>query len=65
MNLWLQVTSDKYELPLAVADSAEQLASLIGVKTNNIFSAISNAKRGGYRCQYVKVELEEEITSWR
>lgn len=62
MTLWLKVTADKYEFPLAIGDTAGQLALMTGVSTNAIHSAISNAKRGGYRCQYVKVEIEEDDT---
>ena len=60
MNIWLLVTADELELPVAVADTAGQLADMIGVRVNNIYSAISNAARFGYRCQYVKVEIEED-----
>ena len=40
--LWLAVTADKYELPIAVADSAKELAAMCGVSTSTI---ISSAKR--------------------
>lgn len=60
MILWLKVTDDKYEFPLAIAETAGQLALMTGVRTNNIHSAISNAKKYGYRSQYVKVEIEED-----
>ena len=60
ITLWMKVTLDKYELPVAVADTSGQLAHMIGVAPNNIHSAISNARKGGYRCQDVKVEIEED-----
>ena len=60
ITLWMKVTLDKYELPVAVADTSGQLAQMIGVTPNNIHSAISNARKDGYRCQYVKVEIEED-----
>lgn len=31
MFLWLMITTDKYELPLIVADSPKELAKLAGV----------------------------------
>lgn len=34
--LWLAVTPDKYELPLAVADSARELARMFGLSHNTI-----------------------------
>ena len=40
----MMVTQDKYELPLAVADSVEELARITGAKTNNIYSALSHQK---------------------
>ena len=59
MNIWLKVTNDKYELPVAVADSASELAQLLGIKKNNIFSAISHAQKQGYKCQYRKVVIKD------
>lgn len=62
MTIWLQVTLDKYEFPVAVADTAEQLANLVGCSQNNIYSCVSHAKRYGYRSRFVKVEIEEDDT---
>ena len=28
---WIRVTKDKYELPIAVGDTSEELAKLVGV----------------------------------
>lgn len=33
--LYLLVTKDKYQLPLAVADTAEELAQIVGVSAPN------------------------------
>lgn len=50
--LWLKISADKYQLPEAVADTAAELARMLGVGK----SAISQNKR-----RYIKVpELEEE-----
>lgn len=43
--LYLWVTSDKYELPLAVADSMEELARMAGVTVGTVTSSISRRKR--------------------
>lgn len=59
MNLWLYVTKDEYELPIIVADSAGQLALRLGIPRNNIFTAINQARKKGYRCRYIKVEVDE------
>lgn len=58
--LWMAVSRDKYELPLAVADSIEELAELCGVKVTSIRSYICHAKKYGTRCKYVVVEVEDE-----
>ena len=59
MTLWMEVTMDEYELPVAVASSAEELARKNGKTRHNIYSAIYKAKVRGYRSKYVKVEVEE------
>lgn len=59
-SLYLLVSSDKYELPLAVADSIRELSALIGVREDAIRSAMSKARKRGNRCRYVKVVIEEE-----
>lgn len=54
---WLAVTADKYELPIAVADTAGELAQLMGTTENNIRSAIAknkNGKKNGYKFIRVK-----------
>ena len=33
--LWMEVSKDEYELPLAVADSALELAKVLGLKDEN------------------------------
>lgn len=50
--LWLLVTKDKYELPLAVADTAKELAIMTGTTKNNIVSQIS---RGSKKSMYRRV----------
>ena len=60
MNIWLKVTNDKYELPVAVADSAEELAKLCGVKVNNIHSSRSHAKARGQQTWYRLVKVDDK-----
>lgn len=57
MKLYLKVTTDEYELPIAVADSAYELAEMVGTKQSVIYSSISH-KRGSYR----RVEVEDDET---
>lgn len=58
-KLWLLVTSDEYELPLAVADSAGQLARLLKVKPQTIRKQVCNARRRGINSHYKVIEIEE------
>lgn len=61
MKIYMEVSRDKYSLPLAVADSAKELAELRGVKRNNIESIISNTKKNGWNNpKYIVVEVDEE-----
>jgi hypothetical protein len=54
------VTDDKFELPLAVADSAPELAEMVGRNVNTIYSGISHEKHGRIkRSIYKKVEVKE------
>lgn len=55
--LWMKVSNDKYELPVAVADTAAELANILGVKKNAIYSSISHFERGDSKnCSYVRVK---------
>ena len=60
MTLYIKVTNDELELPEAVADSAAELARMVGCSVNCIYSTISHVKRGKIkRGQYMKVEIDE------
>jgi len=60
--VFMEVTPDKYELPVAVADSAYELAALRGVCVTNIFHAVNRS--GNYRqakkSKYIKVWVEDD-----
>ena len=58
MKLYMLVTKDKYELPLCVADSLDELAEMVHSTKNSIASAISHAKQKDKWCKYVKVEID-------
>lgn len=60
MTLWMKVTLDEYELPLAVATSSRELARCVGVSSSTVASVVSNAKKRGGRCCYVKVEVDDD-----
>ncbi len=58
--VYMKITTDRYELPLAVADTGAELAKICGTSENNVYNAIRKAKLMGHRCQYVRVEVEAE-----
>lgn len=59
--VWMKVTNDKYELPVAIADSSEELAKMVGVKTgNNIRRTMCMYKKLGKRPLYVKVLIDDD-----
>ena len=61
MALYMMVTKDKYELPLAVAGSAGELSRMTGVSAMQIYSQVSKYKHGRVkRSKFVKVEDYEE-----
>lgn len=56
--LWMQITKDKYELPIAVADSAGQLAQITGENKSNIKTQAMRAMQGS-STSFIRIELEE------
>ena len=63
MKLYLEVTRDKYELPLVVTDSPSKLAKICGVRPNTVCSSCSLHQSGIYkRTRFVSVEVDDEET---
>ena len=60
MTIWLKVTMDKYELPIAVADSAKELAAITGASINTIKSSHCRYAKHGCKSPYRKVKVEED-----
>lgn len=65
MTLYLLVTADKYELPLAVCDSAGEVAELLGRVRGDIYTTIarklvSRETFNGHQFRIIKVEIDEE-----
>ena len=57
--IWIKTTNDDYEFIVAMGDTAEKLARECGTTERTIYSAISHAKKHGYKCAYKRVVLEE------
>lgn len=55
MKIYMEVTRDKYEFLVAVANNVEELARIVGVKKSTIKSDISH-KRG----RFIRIEVENE-----
>ena len=59
--VWMKVTKDKYELPLVVADSCKELASMCDVAISTIVVSVKRCRDNPqYTSQYVKVEISED-----
>lgn len=54
MKLYMRTTMDEYELPVAVAESARELARMIGTSPDVVYSCV-NKRRGWY-----KIEVPDE-----
>lgn len=62
--IYMKVTSDEYEFPIAIADTAEGLARQCNVNVNTIYSYISHYNHGRIKHPtYIRCEYEEgELT---
>lgn len=60
--VWMKVSDDEYELPVAVADSLAALARLCGVTEASIYSSMSKARHGIRKTLYRKVQIDLDDT---
>ena len=58
-KIWIKTTTDEYEFIGAMGDTARELAEELGTTERTIYSAISHAKKHGYKTAYKKVVIEE------
>lgn len=58
-KVYMEITRDKYELPIAVASNAEELARICGTTKNAIMSSISKGNIGFIRPRYIRVQIED------
>lgn len=60
MIVYMKVTRDKYELPIAVADSVRELSRMTGTTENSIWSNITHQKTGEIkRGSFKRVDIGE------
>lgn len=57
-HLYMEITKDKYELPLAVAETIPELARITGKSSSGIRNAFHRAKTTGCKIQYIKIEMD-------
>ena len=59
--VWMAVSQDELRLPIAIADTAKELAELLGTTENNVKSSASKCKHGVYKnSRYIAVRIDEE-----
>ena len=58
--IWMAVTPDKYELPVAVADTALELGRMLGLKGNAVSKIYCEHNKGMYHkwTQYKIIKLK-------
>lgn len=61
MALYLAVSQDRYELPVAVADSERELECMLNLGKGTVASHISFFKSGRLKKQkYFRIEINDE-----
>jgi hypothetical protein len=56
--IYMMVSRDIYELPLAVADSIKELSLLTGKSSSTIRAQLSRARTQGRKSQYIKIIID-------
>lgn len=59
-RLYLYVTNDKFEFPIAIADTQKELAEITGISLSAVKAGFSRSNRGLVEeTRYKMVEIEE------
>lgn len=59
-SLYIKVTPDKYELPVAVSDTPDGLARLTGSTRATVLSCITHSRNGKHRSVYKRVFISDD-----
>lgn len=59
MIIYMKVTNDKYQLPVAVTDTIKELAELFNTTSNVISASISRQRSGKGKGTYYRVEVDD------
>ena len=60
MTVYMKVSRDEYQLPVAVADTMSELARMCGVTISNISHALKDSVVKGRKSDYLKVEVDDD-----
>lgn len=60
MKVYMEVTKDEYELPLAIADTAQALAKKCNTTPMYIYSAIAHEQAGVARSRFKRVDIDDD-----
>lgn len=58
-HVFMMITKDRYELPLAVADTRRELGRMLGVSPVTIANSITRARNNGQKSQYIRVDFPD------
>ena len=61
MRVLLEVTADRYEFPLIIADDVKHLAALRGISAVGIHKALRENSVTRRRTRYVWCEIDDEV----
>ena len=54
--IYMMVSDDKYQRPICVADSAKELAEMVGVKKGTIYSSVLLWEKGKVKkTKYIRI----------
>lgn len=54
--IYMMVSDDKYEIPIYIADSAQELAEKVGVKKGTIYSSVLRWEKGQTKkTKYIRI----------
>lgn len=57
--IWMEVSKDKYKLPIAIADTAKELSEISGTTIFNVKTQAQRAIKSHKEGRFIKVRLDE------
>lgn len=58
--VWMEVSTDKYALPQAIASTQAELADMCGIRRDSLTRRLSLQKAGKVKEKYIKVVIDDE-----